>query len=181
MLTFMIIILLAIGFYTGVRRGAILQLIYVCGYFIAFLCANMFYRQLGESLELFIPYPSATENSTMLFFDQATSIKLDVAFYAGTAFILILFIGWLIVRFLGIFFYGYTFAPVKEKINILVGGFMGMLMVYLGVFFLLFLLSLVPLSFVQNLFQKSGLARFMVEHTIYFSKAVYNWWITSII
>lgn len=181
MLTLGIIFLLGIGFYTGVRRGAALELLYTLGYFIVFLMANLFYKKLGEHLELFIPYPSATEDSKMVFFDQATAIKLDTAFYAGTAFVLILFVGWLIVRFIGIFFYSFTFTRVKDKINFWVGGVLGALMVYLTLFFCFYLLSLVPLDFVQNIFRKNGFIRFMVEHTLFFSKAVHKWWITSII
>lgn len=181
MLTLGIIFLLGIGFYTGARRGAALELLYTFGYFLVFLIANLFYRRLGEHLELFIPYPSATEDSKMVFFDQATAIQLDDAFYAGTAFVLILFIGWLVVRFVGIFFYPLTFTRVKDKINLWVGGVLGALMVYLTLFFCLYLLSLVPLDFVQNLFRNNGLLRWIVEHTWFFSHAVHKWWITSII
>lgn len=170
-----------IGFYTGVRRGAALQLLYTLGYCITFICARLFYKPLGDKLELLIPYPTATEHSQMLFFDQETAIHLDKSFYAGVGFICILFIGWVIVRFLGIFFYQYTFVPIKQVINFWVGGFLGWFMMYIGIFFVLYLFSLIPISSIQDYFSQSALLRSIVKYTPYFSKLTYKLWITQII
>ncbi|MDH6364567.1 putative membrane protein required for colicin V production [Enterococcus sp. PF1-24] len=180
MLTVGILILLAIAFYSGARRGLVLQATYTLGYFISYIVARMNYRELGEKLELLIPYPSATQDSQMVFFSQEQALDLAGAFYAGVAFLLILGIGWLATRFIAIFFRELLFVSVAKKLDGLLGGILCAVVVYLGIFFILTIASYIPIPMIQSQFE-SGLARTIVEHTPIFSKQILQLWVTDII
>ncbi|MGC6769979.1 CvpA family protein [Enterococcus sp. LJL51] len=181
MLTLLILFILAIGFYTGAKRGFVLQILYSVGYFIAYLVAKSNYKSLASHLELYIPYPSATEETKLVFFKQEIVLDLDQAFYAATAFLMILFIGWLIVRFIAIFAHGLTFLPVLKQADWVAGGILSMVVLYIGLFLILSTLSMIPVDFIQNQFESSGLVRFMLKDTPIFSKQVYNLWVEQMI
>lgn len=181
MLTILILLILAFAVYTGARRGLVLQLVYSIGYLASFLVARHYYQDLAPKLELFIPYPSATIDSKLVFFDETLSLSLDQAFYAGVSFLVILLAGILVTRFIGIFFHSLTFLPLVHQLNWLGGGLLSFVVTYVAVFLLLYLLSLVPLDFIQSQFESSSLAHWMVEKTPIFSKQMYDLWITKMI
>lgn len=104
MLTILILLLLAFGFYTGAKRGLILQVLYSVGYLISYFVARTYYKEVASHLELYIPYPSVTPTSKLVFFNQEISLDLDKAFYSAVAFLLLLFAGWLVVRFFSYLF-----------------------------------------------------------------------------
>lgn len=134
MLTILILLLLAFGFYTGAKRGLILQVLYSVGYLISYFVARTYYKEVASHLELYIPYPSVTPTSKLVFFNQEISLDLDKAFYSAVAFLLLLFAGWLVVRFLAIFLHGLTFIPVLKQVNGLLGGVLSVLCVIRGSF-----------------------------------------------
>lgn len=179
MLTLFIIILFAIAYYTGARRGLVLQIVYTVGYMLSLSSAKKYYLVLAKKLELIVPYPSPDPDSKLVFFKSDAFFKLDEAFYAGLAFVLILFIGWAMTRFVGIFFHKFTFFPIIKQVNQLGGGLLSLIVVYVGVFFILYLLSMIPLEIVQNAFRGSDLARMIVDKTPYFSSQVFQWWVTQ--
>ena len=180
MLTILIIFVLAIGFYSGARRGLVLQIILTLGYFVSYVFAKKYYLVLAKKLELIVPYPTPTAASKLVFFKGETVFKLDEAFYAGVAFLLILVVGWLATRFIGMFMHNLTFFPVVKQLNSLGGGLLSAIMVYLALFMVLLILSLIPVDFIQALFRQSKLAHFIVESTPYFSKQVLQLWMSGI-
>ena len=93
LMTVLIVVILAIGAYGGARRGLILQFVMTVGYFVSYLMASKYYQALGSHLELIVPYPSASESSQFVYYDQALGLNLDGAFYNGVAFIIILLAG----------------------------------------------------------------------------------------
>ena len=181
MLTLLILFVLAIGFYTGAKRGFILQILYSVGYFISYLVAKSNYKALAAHLELYIPYPSATEETKLVFFNQEIVLDLDQAFYAATAFLMILFIGWLIVRFIAIFAHGLTFLPILKQADWVAGGVLSMVVLYIGLFLVLNAVSMIPMDAIQNQFESSGLAKFMVKDTPVLSKQIYDLWVSQMI
>ena len=90
MLSLLILFLLLIAFFSGARRGFALQIIFAIGCVLSFIAAQHFYKPLASHLELYIPYPAVTPTSKLAFFDQVFAFHLDEAFYAGTAFLIIL-------------------------------------------------------------------------------------------
>lgn len=181
MLTLLIIIFLAIGFYSGARRGLVLQIVYTIGYIISMIVAKMYYRELASKIELYIPYPSATAESKFVLFNQSVVFELDQAFYAASAFLIILFGGWLVTKFIGMLCHKLTFIPLVKQVNSLGGGLLNLVVVYVGIFLFLTIFAMIPLDFVQNLYRNSGFARMIVNDTPFFSKAIYDWWVTSVI
>ncbi|MBO0441600.1 CvpA family protein [Candidatus Enterococcus ikei] len=181
MLTLLILLLLAIGFYTGARRGLILQVLYTFGYLVSYFIAKSYYKSLASHLELFIPYPSPTADTKLVFFNQEITLDLDQAFYGAVAFLLILVAGWLVVRFLAIFAHGLVFIPVLKQANWLAGGLISLVVIYVGIFLVLSMLSMVPVDAVQNQFKNSGLASYIVKDTPIFSKQIYHLWIEQMI
>lgn len=181
MLTLLILLLLGIGFYTGVRRGLVLQVLYTFGYLCSYLIAKTYYKSLASNLELYIPYPSPTAETKLVFFDQKLTLDLDQAFYGAVAFLLILFAGWLVIRFLAIFARGLAFIPVLKQANWLAGGLISLVVVYIGLFLVLSMLAMVPVDTIQTQFKNSGLARFIVEHTPILTKQIDHLWIKQMI
>lgn len=180
MLTIALMFILAIAFYTGARRGLVLQVVLTLGYLITLVEAKKYYLILAKKIELLIPYPSPTADSRLVFFKGETLFKLDEAFYAGIAFLMILFVGWLVTRFIGILCHKLTFFPLIKELNLLGGGILGFAVVYVGIFFLLIVLTMVPLDPIQNLFRESGFARFIVEKTPYFSTKAVEWLVAAV-
>lgn len=181
MLTILIIICLGTSFYAGYRRGLMLQLVYGAGYVLSFIVAQNKYKSLGKKLELLVPYPAPTEKTSLVLFDKNLIFDLDKAFYAGFAFVLIVFIGWLLTRFIGILFYHLTFMPIIKQGNDLAGAALNTLLTLVGLTLFLTLFAMLPIDFIQNLFKKSWLARTLVDSTPLISSWLNNWWITKII
>ncbi len=65
MFDLLIIILLIIGLFIGIRRGFILQFIHLTGFIIAFIVAKMYGNELAEKLVLWVPYPSMSGNTAI--------------------------------------------------------------------------------------------------------------------
>ncbi|WP_211221926.1 CvpA family protein [Lacticigenium naphthae] len=178
-LTLAIILILFIGTYSALQRGLILQLVLTIGYTISFYLAVNYYNQLSEPLEMMIPYPTAPMNYEFVFFDQSLIFGLDQAFYNGMAFLIILLIGWFATRIIGGLLNFVTEIPILKQINQVGGAVLGFVVNYIGIFLFLFLGSMLPLDIVQNTFESSTLARFIVQETPQLSEQVYNWWVNS--
>ncbi|MBF8808420.1 MAG: CvpA family protein [Enterococcus lacertideformus] len=181
MLNLLILFILLIAFFSGARRGFSMQIVYTVGYILSFIAAQYFYKNLASHLELYIPYPAVTANSKMVFFDQLFSFRLDEAFYAGVAFLLILFVGSLITRFIGIFVHTLTYIPILQQVDWLAGGVLSVIVAYVTIFLLLSLLTFVPVDIIQKQFSGNSLARFIVEKTPLLTDKIYNLWITNVI
>ena len=181
MLNLLILFILLIAFFSGARRGFTMQIFYTIGYILSFFSAQYFYKSLASHLELYIPYPAVTSNTQMAFFEQAFSFRLDEAFYAGVAFLLILFAGGLITRFIGIFVHSLTYIPILRQVDWIAGGLLSVVLAYITIFLLLSLLSFVPVTAIQNQFSGHSLARFIVEKTPFLTEQIQNLWITNVI
>jgi uncharacterized membrane protein required for colicin V production len=179
LLTIALFIILAIGAYGGARRGLVLQLVMTIGYVISYFLAANYYKALGEKLDLLVPYPSASEGTQFVFYTQAIGFNLDQAFYNGVAFMLIVFIGWLITRFIGGLLNPLTYLPVIKQLNTVGGAVLAFVVSYTGIFLVLVLLTMLPFVVIQNAFNDSRLAQTIVESTPVLSKQIYDWWIQT--
>ena len=173
------LIILALGAYGGARRGLVLQLVMTTGYFVSYIAASQYYKELGRHLNLLIPYPAASEGTQLAFYNQTIVFSLDQAFYNGVAFLLILFIGWLLTRFVGGLLNSLTYIPVLKQVNTLGGALLAFIVSYTGIFLVLVLLTMLPFASIQEAFNNSRLAQMIVENTPILSKQIYNWWIQT--
>lgn len=181
MVTILCIIVIATGMYAGYRRGIVLEGVYAVGYMLSFFMASQKYQVIGDKIELFIPYPAPTRTTKLLFFDQKLLFDLDKGFYAALGFVIILFVGYLLTRFVGMLCYGLTFKSVFRKNNQLLGGILNGVLTYIGLVIALYMLSMIPLDRLQTALHNSTLARMMIEHTPMLSAQLYEWWIQKII
>ncbi|CAM3362581.1 CvpA family protein [Vagococcus fessus] len=175
MLTIVIMLTLAIAFYTGARRGLVLQAVLTAGYIITMFVAKAKYPVIAKKIELLIPYPAPTPQSELHYFAGESLFKLDQAFYGAMGFLIIIMIGWAIMRFVGLLCHQLTFFPTTMELNVYGGGFLSFIVAYLALFMCLMIAAMIPLDGIQKMIEESTISRFIIENTPYFSKTVLDW------
>ncbi|MFD1465129.1 CvpA family protein [Lapidilactobacillus mulanensis] len=179
MLSLLIIIIFAYNFYVSARRGLPLQLFYTVGYLLTVLVARLLYKPFGESLDLLIPYPSASLDSHFVFFTTTVGLGLDHAFYAGCAFLIILVVGWGITHLLALFLHSLVFNRLDPVVNLGGSLFLSFFVTYVALFFMLYLLALIPIDGIQNMLDKSWLATLIVRYSPFLTNWVTQLWIVQ--
>ena len=177
MLSLLLILLLIYGFYIGARRGLAMEAFYAVGYGLFFCLAWVTYKALGPKFEMIVPYPSASLGSEFAFFTTKVGMKLDDAFYRAFAFIFVCFIGWVIIRFAGLYFKRLTYFPMYNDVNILSGGIFGFVVTYVMIFMILLILAMIPVSGIQHALQHSFVASTMIKSTPGLTAMLSNLWI----
>ncbi|MBA1434516.1 CvpA family protein [Bombilactobacillus bombi] len=170
MVSGLIILILAYGVYVGVRRGLVMQMVYTTGYAISLAIAIMNCRWLGSKLDLLVPYPSASPRSYFAFFSTKVSLSLDQAFYCGVAFVFILFVGWMITRIIGAYLHDLTFYPLPADLNHVSGALLAFICNYAAIFFVLYVLALIPISGLQKSLNNSLIASTMIRYSIFLTR-----------
>lgn len=165
MLTILIIAILIYSFYTGYRRGIMMQIIRFIGYAVSMVIANRFYMPLSRGLSMFVPFPSVQQNTQLAFYNEMTSFVLDQAFYRAISFMVIAFAGWLLTNFFSLFFSRLMFYDVLKWVNHLAGGLLNLAISFFIVFCALFILSLIPVEAVQQQFVDNPIAFRIVSST----------------
>src|SRR5699024_265362 len=89
MLSLILLLILIFGFFMGLKRGFVLQLMHSIGFLISFIVATLTYRTLAEQLSLWIPYPDITEDTMLAVF--LNTMPLEHAFYNAVSFAIIFF------------------------------------------------------------------------------------------
>lgn len=174
MVTLIILLYLLVGVYTGMRRGLTLELVYIAGYFITFLIAMATYKGLAKFLSVYIPYPSYIPGNHLVIFTEAQAMSLDQSFYNLIAFLIIMIIGWLVVRFLGYVASELTFLPLLKQFNTIGGAALGFLMNYLFIFFILYAVAMIPMAPAQKIVE-GGLPNFIITKTPIVTQLVSSW------
>ncbi|MFD2681527.1 CvpA family protein [Bacillus seohaeanensis] len=175
MLDLALLIILLIGFLVGLKRGFILQVIHMTGFIISFIIAYLYYDKLAPKLTLWVPYPILDEQSNLNMLFESTN--LDQAYYRVIAFALIFFAVKIILHIIGSMLDFVTHLPLLKQLNVLGGGLLGFIEIYLIVFILLYIAVLLPIEAVQTQINSSFIAEVMVKHTPVFSEQVQQWWI----
>ncbi|HEY4551963.1 MAG TPA: CvpA family protein [Bacillaceae bacterium] len=170
-----LLFLLVIGFFVGLRRGFILQLIHMIGFIISFIVAYMYYDELAPKLKLWVPYPDLEAGSTLKL--AVEGANLDEAFYRAIAFAIIFFAVRIVLGIIGSALDFVASLPILKTLNVWAGGILGFLETYILLFILLYISALLPISPVQNALNDSFMAQAMVEHTPILSSEVKKWWI----
>lgn len=179
LLSLIILLLLLLSLYSGFKRGLILQLVLTIGYAISFYFALEYYQEVSNLVEMMVPYPSpvSSNSNPFVLYGHEFIFNLDQGFYNGVAFIGILVLGWIVTRFIGGLLNFLTEIPVVKQINGIGGAIVGFIVQYIGIFLILFLLSMIPIKMIQSQFESSALARTIVSDTPELSTDLYNWWI----
>lgn len=167
MLTLLLIIIFLLAFYTGYRRGLWRELVYIAGYACAVFVAYLGYPRFAQTLSLYLPFPNPALTLDLAFYPTTMLLQLNTIFYKIMAFLLIFFLGWLLVRFIGALCYRLSrsktgfLALIKGSL----GGLAHLSVVYLFCTLFLLLLSVLPLESIQTALNHSSLALWMLEKT----------------
>ena len=165
MLSLIIIITLVFSFYTGFRRGLIMQTIQLVGYIITFLLATKYYEPLSNYVEMIVPFPSVQESTELVFYNEAQSFLVSTAFYRAITFVAIWLIGFIVTKFLAVLFTKVTYYNIFRYVNHIGGGIVNVLITFAVVFIFLFILSLIPIEFIQQQFVDNPIAYRIVSDT----------------
>ncbi|MBO0960140.1 CvpA family protein [Neobacillus sp. MM2021_6] len=175
MLDLAIIIFLIIGFFVGLKRGFILQLVHLLGFIIAYIAAYSYYDELAPKLTLWIPYPNFGEGTTLKLLTDSSD--METAFYRAIAFVIIFFAVKVLFQIVGSMLDFIAHLPVLKQLNIFAGGILGLCEVYLIIFILLYISALIPIELIQNQLDHSILANAIVNHTPILSQQIKSLWI----
>lgn len=176
MLTIFIIIAVVLGFYTGYRRGLIMQVIRLIGYIVTFILATKYYDTISTYVEMLIPFPAVQQGSYLAIYTESESFMLDQAFYNAITFLLIGIVGWLVTNFLAMFFTRLSYYDVMKYANYIGGGFINAMVTYVIIFILLYILSLIPIEFIQQQFVDNPLAFWIVDRTPFLADFAKEMW-----
>lgn len=179
MISIIILLVLIFGFFMGLKRGFILQLMHLVGFIIAFIVASLYFRKLASHLPYWIPYPEFSSDQVWAIF--LNSMPLENAFYNAIAFAIIFFATKIILQIIASMLDFLANLPVLRSLNKILGAVFGFIEVYFIMFIILFVLALLPLEAIQVRIKSSFLATLIVEHTPILSKAMENLWFTDVL
>jgi uncharacterized membrane protein required for colicin V production len=178
MLDVVILFLLVTGFFVGLRRGFILQLIHMAGFIVSFVVAYIYYDELAPNLKLWIPYPDLDPGNTLKM--VLDGMGAEDAFYRAIAFTLIFIAARIILGIIGSALDFVASLPILKTLNVWGGGILGFLEMYILIFILLYIAALVPIPDIQSALNGSFAAKGIIHYTPFLSAEVKKWWIDYI-
>ncbi|MCW1929226.1 CvpA family protein [Bhargavaea beijingensis] len=174
MLDLIILIVLLAGLVAGYKRGLIVQLLHMTSIIIALIVAWKYYKPLAEKFVLWIPYPAVEAgNSLRISFG---SIDFDETFYRLLAFVFIFLTVKLVLHLIASALDFLKYLPVLGSVNSFAGAALGFLEFYLILFFILYIVAMVPVAAVQSMIDSSLFSGAILKHTPIISEMVKNWW-----
>lgn len=179
MIDIILIGLLILGVLRGLKRGFILQAFHLIGFIVAFIVAAMYYDNLSNKLEMWIPYPDLAEGETWAVFLEA--LPLESAFYNAIAFAIIFFVTKIILNIISSMLDFVAELPILNSINGLLGGILGFLETFFILFVILYIVALIPNGSVQQAIEGSSLAAFIIDHTPFLSAQIKSLWFDHVI
>ena len=174
MLDLLILIIIVAGFITGLRRGFIVQVMHLLGFFVALIVAYIYYKPLADVFVYWVPYPGFNESLTPVI--GIDNIDVDATFYRALAFAVIFFTVKIVWQIIASIFNFITYLPVLHSLNRLLGAILGFIEFYVLLFIGLYILALVPVASVQSLMDKSIFAGLILEHTPVMTSIFQHWW-----
>jgi|GEM_PF-501081 len=138
MISLVILLLLAVGVMTGVRRGVVLQAGHLLSLIISFIVALSFYEELATKFRLWVPYPSTLDDAgiDLTMFAIPSSARLDEVFYKAFWFVVLFFGTKIILSILLSMFDSVTNVPILKQVKGLLGGVFGFIEMYIFIFLL---------------------------------------------
>lgn len=183
MLDLFVLLVLFIGVYSGYKKGVVLQLLEAIGYVVVAILAMDYHKLISEYLYLLIPYPTpfAPESNPYLFYNEEVMFSMDMSYYNMLGFLAVFVVGWAVVKFLSKLI-SYTIEKLRapEPISGIGGGLLGFAVNYIGIFFILIVLTTIPYGFVQNNLKDSVIAETMITSTPKVSDKVYQEFILDV-
>lgn len=158
-LTLLIVLILVGGFFGGLRKGLVFQVVGLTGFIIALVTAYLYSSTFASYLR-WIPFPDSVNG-------------IAEGFYYQTIAFVLLFIGVRILwRILGSSLDFLASLPLLNIVNRWLGGAFGVVKVYVAIFLLLNLIAFVPHAATQQTVSDSTLAQTIVQNTPVLSEKV---------
>lgn len=176
MVDIIISLLLVMGFVLGLRRGLVLQLVKLVSFIVAYLVAYWYCKDLAPALQKIIPYPFKQEVNVPNWIDANS---METVFYQAIAFIVLFIITKIAFTLLGQLLNMFTEIPVLRQINALGGAILGFLEVYIILFVLIVVGTILPIEQVQTSLNQSSISKVIVDDTPILSEKVKELWQTS--
>ncbi|MGG3469682.1 CvpA family protein [Neobacillus pocheonensis] len=171
MLDLAILLFLIIGFFVGLKRGFIMQIVHLAGFIVAYIVAYLYYDELAPKLTLWVPYPNFGGEGTALKI-LTDSSNMETAFYRAIAFVIIFFAVKILMQIIGSMLDFISHLPILRQLNVWAGGILGFLEIYLIIFIVLYIAALIPMELIQNYLDNSFLADTIVNHTPILSQQI---------
>ena len=181
MISLLLLLVLAWGFYIGYRRGLLLQVYYLISAMASAFMAGQFYKGLGEQFHLLLPYANPQEGQGTFFFPSDQLFQLDKVFYAGIGFLLAFTVFYCIGRFIGLFLNLVPTKLVDGKYFRIGAGVLSVGVTLFVLQMMLTILATVPLQIVQNSLENSFVARHIIQSIPFTTSLIKQLWVTKLI
>ena len=181
MISILLLLVLAWGFYIGYRRGLVLQVYYFLVAVISVFVAGQFYKSLGDHFHLLVPYANPQEGQRTFFFPSDQLFHLDKVFYAGLAYLLVFGICYTIGRFIVLFLHLIPSKKLGGKLFQVSAGILSMLVTLFVLQMALTILATVPLAVIQNSLEKSIVAKHIIQSVPFTTNLIKQLWVTNLI
>ena len=181
MISLLLLLILAWGFYIGYRRGLLLQVYYLISAMASAFMAGQFYKGLGEQFHLLLPYANPQEGQGTFFFPSNQLFQLDKVFYAGVGFLLAFTIFYCIGRLLGLFLNLVPSKILDGKYYRIGAGVLSIGVTLFVLQMMLTILATVPLQIVQNSLENSFVARHIIQSIPFTTNFIKQLWVTKLI
>ena len=181
MISLLLLLVLAWGFYIGYRRGLLLQVYYLISAMASAFMAGQFYKRLGEQFHLLLPYANPQEGQGTFFFPSDQLFQLDKVFYAGIGYLLVFGIVYSIGRILGLLLHLLPSKKLGGKLFQVSAGILSMLVTLFVLQMALTILATVPLAVIQNSLEKSTVAKHIIQSVPFTTNLIKQLWVTNLI
>ena len=181
MISLLLLLILAWGFYIGYRRGLLLQLYYLTSAIISAAISGQFYKVLGDRFHLLIPYINPQEGQGTFFFPSDQLFQLDKVFYAGIGYLLVFAIVYCLSRLLGLFLHLIPSQKLGGKYFQVAAGILSMLVTLFVLQMGLTILATIPMAAIQNPLEKSIVAKHIIQSIPLTTSLLKQIWVTNLI
>ncbi|UOY94252.1 CvpA family protein [Ectobacillus sp. JY-23] len=171
MIDLLIIALLLLGFIVGLKRGLILQAVRLIGFIAAYFVAYMYCDDVAPILREVIPYPLTT--SAPVWLEEG---GVEEVFYRGIAFVILFFVTKISLSLIGHLLNMFAQIPVLKQANALGGAVLGVVEIYIVLFVLILIGTLLPIQEVQASIEQSALCQIIADNTPVLSDKVKELW-----
>ena len=181
MISLLLLLVLAWGFYIGYRRGLLLQVYYLISAMASAFMAGQFYKGLGEQFHLLLPYANPPEGQGTFFFPSDQLFQLDKVFYAGIGYLLVFGIVYSIGRLLGLLLHLLPSKKLGGKLFQVSAGILSMLVTLFVLQMALTILATIPMAAIQNPLEKSIVAKHIIQSIPVTTSWLKQIWVTNLI
>jgi len=168
-----ILIIILAGLLMGYRRGFVLQVVHLLGFFIAYFVAYRFFREFAPYLETVVPLPYSDQqvgqNSVWQW------LNLEPMFYSALAFAILFFGTKIAIKLVGRLINIVAMLPILNFANRWLGAVLGIVEVLLILLVVLHIVLFLPWETAHHWLKESTFVYVMVQTTP-FAEYLHNVW-----